>query len=754
MIRSFRAVLVSTTLLVPVSLAAQAVEPAPAPVQVAAADDEIVVYGRGETRSVSSITSEDILRTTPGTSPLKAIEKLPGVNFQAADAFGAYEWAVRISLRGFNQNQLGFTLDGVPLGDMSYGNVNGLHISRAIISDNIGTVRVSQGAGALGTASTSNLGGTIEFLSRAPSDSFALTGNGTYGSDDTYRGFARIDTGDLNGFRGYVSYAYLNAGKWKGDGEQRSHQANAKATYDFGGSGKVTGFVNFSDRKEQDYQDLSLDIIRRLGYNNDNIANNFVLAKQIATAYQTGTAFPAPYQTVDDVYYDAGGLRRDWLTGLKVEGKLTEGLTASVQGYYHDNRGQGSWFTPYVPSPGVGNPISFRTTEYSISRYGVIGNLGAEIGSYNTVSASVWYENNDFDQARRYYAVTGTTTPSTTALTYQSNPFFTQWYNKFNTETFQYSLQDTIKLGALTVSGGFKGQAVKLKADQILVTNALATGSIENEDYFLPQIGAVLRLGDATELYANYTQNQRAFTAGATGGSPFATSQAGFDAIRTQLKPETSKTIEGGVRYGAGGIHAILSGYYVDFSNRILATTTGAGIVGNPTVLANVGSVHSYGVEAGLTWRIFQPLTLTASYAYDKSTYRDNVVNAVGAVTQLIRGKTVVDTPHHIANVELAYAQNGFYARANANYLSRRFFTYSNDQSVPGRVLVDGKVGYRFENRSDFLNGVGIEGSVTNLTDKTYVSTIGSNGFGFSGDNQTLLAGAPRQWFVTVRKDF
>jgi iron complex outermembrane receptor protein len=29
------------------------------------------------------------------------------------------------------------------------------------------------------------------------------------------------------------------------------------------------------------------------------------------------------------------------------------------------------------------------------------------------------------------------------------------------------------------------------------------------------------------------------------------------------------------------------------------------------------------------------------------------------------------------------------------------------------------------------------------------VSTIGSNGFGNSGDNQTLLAGAPRQVFVT-----
>ncbi len=674
------------------------------------------------------------------------------VNFQAADAFGAYEWAVRISLRGFNQNQLGFTLDGVPLGDMSYGNVNGLHISRAIISDNIGRVDVSEGAGALGTASTSNLGGTIEFFSRAPQDRFGIAANGTYGSNDTYRAYVDVDTGEIGKFKGYLSYAYLNAGKWKGYGVQRSNQVNAKGVFDLGAV-KVTGFANFSDRKEQDYQDLSLDIIRRLGYNDDNIANNFALAKALATAYQTGTAFPAPYQTVDDAYYDAGGLRRDYLTGLKVDGEIAPGLTASVQGYYHNNKGQGSWFTPYVPSPGVGNPISFRTTEYSINRYGVLGGLNYEIAR-NKIAATIWYENNDFKQARRFYAVTGTTQPNTSALTYQSNPFFTQWYNAFNTKTFQISLQDTFALtDRFSVTAGFKGNSVKLNATQ-LIPNALAAGSIKNEDFFQPQAGVLYKLGGNNELYANYTENQRAFTAGATGGSPFATTQAGFDAIRSQLRPETSRTGEGGYRFGVGPLRGVVSVYYIDFANRILATTTGAGIVGNPTVLANVGSVRSYGAEAGLTWRVAPPLTLTASYSYNDSTYRNNVVNAAGVVTQFIAGKTTVDSPHNIADLELAYEQDGLYIRGNVNYMSKRYFTYSNDQSVGSHAVVDAKVGYRFTSDQRILNGLGLEGSVTNLTGISYISTVGSNGFGFAGDNQTLLAGAPRQWFVTVSKTF
>lgn len=91
---------------------------------------EVVVLGHGQARQTQQIKAAELLQATPGTSPLKVLDKLPGVTFQSADPFGAYEWSTRISVRGFNQNQMGFTLDGITLGDMSYGNYNGLHISR------------------------------------------------------------------------------------------------------------------------------------------------------------------------------------------------------------------------------------------------------------------------------------------------------------------------------------------------------------------------------------------------------------------------------------------------------------------------------------------------------------------------------------------------------------------------------------------------------------------------------------------------
>jgi len=740
---------------------------------------EIVVLGFGQSRQVQSVTAADIERLTPGSSPLKAIEKLPGVNFQAADPFGAYEWAVRISLRGFNQNQLGFTLDGIPLGDMSYGNVNGLHISRAIISENVGRTEVAQGAGALGTASTSNLGGTIQFFSDAPASVAGIKASATYGADNTERGYLRVDSGDLGGgLKGYLSYSYLNTDKWKGDGPQRQHQANAKVVKELGDLGSITGFVNFSDRRETDYQDLSYAIIGRRGLRDDNLTGNYPLAVQIAKIYQNqvataagqpqpwfgaGIVFPKGFGTVDDAYADAGGIRRDWLTGVTFNAHLTPEVTLTTTGYYHNNKGQGSWITPYTATPlgapdEEGNPItnpgalSFRTTEYAIQRGGIISNAQWERG-INTFEAGIWYESNTFTQARRYYGLTDSNVQSRPTLDFQSNPFFTQWSGDYDTQTIQYHVEDTVKLfdDNLVLNGGWKGVHVTNAADMI-VAGGLASGQIDSKDWFLPQVGAVYHVTPQAELFADYTENMRAFVSSATTG-PFSTTQVGFNAIKGTLKPERSKTWEGGVRYHYGPLQVSAVGYYVDFSNRLLVITNGVGIQGLASTLANVGSVHTYGAELSANYRILPPLSLFASYSYNVSKYEDTVFDATGKL-QVNKGDNVVDTPKNMLKGEVVYDDGQYMARMGADYMSKRFVTYTNDVSVPGRVLVDAAVGYTFRGGEGFLKGWGIEANVTNLFNKKYIATIGSNGFVASGDSQTLLAGAPRQWFVTLKKGF
>jgi iron complex outermembrane receptor protein len=721
-----------------------------------AEEAEIVVFGKGEVRQVQEISQIDIKVQAPGTSPLKAIAKLPGVNFQSADPFGNYEWAQRISIRGFNQNQLGYTLDGIPLGDFTYGNVNGLHISRAISPENIGTTRVMQGAGSLATNATNNLGGTLEFVSRDPSEETAVDVEATYGSDETMRGFVRFDTGG-DKVRGYLSYGYLGLDKWKGVGDQTQHMVNAKIVADMGGP-TLTGTFSFSDRRETDYQDLSLNMISRLGLRNDNIGNNFPLALLLAqvganrgdtgvapTNPAAGTTYPAPYSTVDDVYYDAAGLRQDYLAGLHLDMPFSESVNGRLSTYYHSNHGMGLWWTPYVASPG-GSPISQRTTEYDIRRGGLFGQLSWKRGP-NLLTAGGWWENNHFHQARRYYAVNPVTADQSDHLKFPSNPFHTDWDFRFVTHSYQYFVEDRVELGDLTLTAGAKGFRVSIDADPI-VAGPLASGSIVSRDWLQPSAGATYKLGDA-EIYAGYSQVTRAFTGSSTSG-PFATTQAGFDALN--LKPEKSDTYEAGVRFRQGPLSGTAGGFYSKFKNRQLAFANGAGIIGNPAILQNVGGVESYGFETAAQYRLMNVVSLYATYSYNHSTYEDDVLNADGSLRSAIKGKTLVDAPKHLIKGEIVYDDGNLSARIGADYMSRRYFTYTNDQSVPSRVLVDASIGYAFHD--GILDGIEVRASATNLLDKKYVATIGSNGFGDKGDNQTLLAGAPQSFFFTIKKAF
>ncbi len=705
------------------------------------ATDEIIVFGRGETRQVQELNNKELLILAPGTSPLKAIEKLPSVNFQSADPFGTYEWSSRVSIRGFNQNQLGYTLDGIPLGDSSYGNNNGLHIGRAIISENIGVTRVSQGSGSIGTQATNNLGGTLEFFSGDFSDGFGLDANLTYGSENTIRGFGRVNFGEADGIRGFISGVYHNADKWKGGGEQRNWQINAKALIPVG-EAEFDAYFAYSDRAEQDYQDLSLEMISRLGYDHDNFFPNYTAAIAAARG-----VFTAPLNNLDDSYYDASGLRKDTLAAYGLTAPLDEGVTFKIKAYYHDNTGQGTWATPYVPSP-TGVPISVRTTEYDIQRGGVFGSLNAQVGDHE-ITVGGWYEHNDFTQARRFYAFNSLTTPSRDLTKFQRGPFFSQWLFDFNTDTLQYYMQDKITVGDLTINLGWKGFQVNNEATP-RVQGALAAGKIKSKDWFQPHAGVAYRINDKAELFGGFTQVTRAFVSSSTSG-PFSTTQAGFNALLARgLKPEQSDTYELGARYNDPVFNGVIGVYYVNFRNRLLGVPTGPGIVGNPAILQNVGAVRSIGFEAAGDVRLGGGLTLFASYSYTDASYRDNVITPTAVIAT--QGKTVVDTPKHLLRGEIAYDSDTFFGRVGANYMSKRYFNYLNDRSVPSRVLVDATLGYRFD--AGLRSPIELQFNATNLFDKDYVATIGSNGFGNSGDNQTLLAGAPRQLFATVKVGF
>lgn len=742
-------IIVSVAVAVSATLSAQA-QQTPATAAADEALEEIVIFSRGIARQQQSLSSEQIAYLPAGTSPLKAIEKLPGVNFQAADPFGAYEWSTRIVVRGFNQNQMGFTLDGIPLGDMSYGNHNGLHISRAIPSELVGRVSLSQGAGALGTASTSNLGGTIGFSSVDPADSFGARIEGTTGSEQTRRYMGVLDTGALGegGPRAYLAAIDSVTDKWKGEGEQQQRLYTLKVQQPIGDSGELTAYFNRSERAEADYQDMSYDIIRRRGANWDNFAPNWDAA--VRAAVSCAASGFSNGVVCDDAYWDAAGIREDQLGYVGFRSRFSDDLGFDIKAYVHQNEGMGLWGTPYVSTPG-GAPLTVRTTEYDIDRKGLTMAVDWVLGEH-AVEAGVWLEKNDFQQARRFYPESNLLGPTQDFTGFLSNPLLTQWEYAFETKTTQFHIADTYSVSdALKVNFGFKSMKVENTATTIV--GPAKSGTIDASEGFLPQIGFAYALAEGSELFGQYARNARAFVSANTAG-PFSTTAAGFAAIKDSLQPETSSTFELGWRFRSESLEGSLTAYHVGFDDRLLAIQQGPGIVGNPSVLANVGGVTTNGVEAALNFKLGNHLSLFASAAWNDSTFDDDYVT--NGVRVGVSGKTVPDAPKVMFRGEVAYDDGNFFAKADVNYVGERYYTFLNQGSVDAYTLLNASVGYRLTNLG-FVKDLTVQASVTNATDELYISTVGSNGFvnaDPNGTTQTLLVGAPQQYFVSLKARF
>jgi iron complex outermembrane receptor protein len=202
------------------------------------------------------------------------------------------------------------------------------------------------------------------------------------------------------------------------------------------------------------------------------------------------------------------------------------------------------------------------------------------------------------------------------------------------------------------------------------------------------------------------------------------------------------------LRYNTPSFNGVLGAYLVNFRNRQISVASGPSIVGSPSVLQNVGDVRAIGFEAVGDLKLGNGFGLFASYSYTDSTYQNDVLNVSGQLLAATDGKTVVDSPKHMVRGEVSYDDGALFGRIGVNYMSKRYYSYLNDVSVPGRALVDASVGYRFADHFE------LQVNASNLFDKEYVATVGSGGFSNSGDRQTLLTGAPQQFFLTLKAGF
>ena len=769
----------------------------------------LVVTAGQTTRSAVMIKGAETQKLLPGISPLKSIETLPGVNFETADPWGNNEQNESLFVHGFSTQQLGYTMDGVPLGDQQYGNYNGLSVSRAVSSENVDHVVLSSGAGSLGVASTSNLGGAIETFSTDPAHVVGLDLRETLGSYDTSRTFVRLNSGDFAGDNAvYLSFLHQDARAWDFDGHQRGSQFNLKFVHE-DARGRLTFYADWQTKVEPNEDAVNFGNQQSASSTYFPYTRPFIYPNIAGCiSYLTGPGTPPPALGNNFSNCFSAAQRLDLLGYVKYDYKITPDITWSNQAYYHYDYGRGivagpinqaglpTLFATYFPSLVVGSATSpqtltnisnlfggtgyeVRTTEYRINRFGEISTLDWQIGT-NQIEAGLWYEHNEPAQHRVWYPFSAANDDLSPYAVPRNPPVFVQYAAQFYVDDIQLHLQDQWRIvPSLLLQAGFKSSLQTADGTFPIEQKNLPTaavpvvypqGQLTSDNWFLPQVGAVWDATSHEQVFLNIQENMRQFIPYGAGSNFFGFSpwslgtQAAFNLFKQTVHPETSWTYELGIRTQRptdlgplSSIEGQANVYHVDFRNRLLNVAPYNFINPAPAILVNVGGVTTNGVDVAATLHFGEHFQVYDAVSYNKSAYDSSYDSGTtnGGATPVVvptAGKWVPDTPNWLEKFIVSTNFGPFEAQLNGDYVGRRYATYLNDLSVPSTLLLGLEASYRFElPQSGWVKGAKISANVTNLTDTKGISTlvVTSTSGGYQG-----YPIAPTMAFVTLEASF
>ena len=755
------------------------------------ADIKVIEIAAKKTRSTTSLSATDVQTLLPGTNPIKALQMLPGVNYQTADPWGNNEQNAQLFIHGVSTQHLGYTLDGIPLGDQQYGNYNGLSPQRAITSENVRSVILNSGAGDLGTASTSNLGGTIETYSSDPLKTRGSRIEQTLGSYSTNRTFYRYDTGTYGldqSNSAYLSFMRLDAKAWDFEGHQGGKQINGKFIKNMSGD-KFTAYFNYNDKIEPNEDSIARSATEKYQpYTRPFMYPN--LASYVAYLDPKTSATPASVGNNYANYYSAAQ-RTDYLGYLKYDADLSNGMRWSNQVYFHNDKGAGlvagpvgvaglpGLFGVYFPNQNLkdvfgGSGIALRTTEYSINRSGLLSKFNLENADHR-FEAGIWTERNESSAYRRWYAFNLNNPSNPTPYDKPTgNPMFTQYGSQIVDTVFQPYVQDAWQVKPnLTVQGGFKSSLqfatgdfpVQQKAGSISGGfPALPVGTINTKAMFLPQVGFAWDLSPKSQVFGNIQKNLRQFvTYGAGGLSPWSlSSQAAFDLFAKNAQPETAVTFEIGYRGSSKvedsfitEVDGQINLYHVDFKDRLLqiASTPVINTInpGNP-ILANVGGVKTDGLDIGGTLRFGSRFSLYNALSYNQSTYtQDYTTGATGSVVAT-NGKQVPGSPQWLEKFVLTGQFGDIEAQLVGDFVGKRYATYLNDLWVDPYFITSMNITSKLPSlMGDSVKNSKLRLSITNLMDVKGDLNVG---VGAVSGSYTTYPIAPRQFFLTYSGSF
>ncbi len=195
------------------------------------------------TKAKAELNQDWIEHQVGGQSVNDLINYLPGVSYTNNDPYGGTSG--NLWIRGFDSSRISETFDGMTLND---DGGYALYGGELLDSEVIDKVTVNLGTTDVDSPTSSATGSTINFTSHMPSDKMGFRVNAGLGSDNYWRVFGMLETGE---FTSAGTKAWISASDSKNDSPFNNyskidrHQFNGKLYQPLGSNGDFLSLAAF-----------------------------------------------------------------------------------------------------------------------------------------------------------------------------------------------------------------------------------------------------------------------------------------------------------------------------------------------------------------------------------------------------------------------------------------------------------------------------------------------------------------------------
>jgi iron complex outermembrane recepter protein len=210
-----------------------------------------------------SVVTQDFIKTQVGSSNFaQLIDLLPGVSYSSEDPTGILSGDIRV--HGFDGNHVSFTIDGTPINDTgNYAIFPGEYLAAEAIDH----ITVDLGQTEVDSPTASSVGGTVNIVTKLPSETPLTLLKASGGSYDYGRFYGEYDTGALGptGIRSFLGVNYVDANKYHGNGDITRWGVDGRVYQPLAGDDFVSAAFTYASDRPDFYESSSRSQFAQFG---------------------------------------------------------------------------------------------------------------------------------------------------------------------------------------------------------------------------------------------------------------------------------------------------------------------------------------------------------------------------------------------------------------------------------------------------------------------------------------------------------